>query len=59
MGNYKVKIQETYEYEVEVKANDGTDALKKAKKIYEEDYKDYHFVADATTLEKTDYIVVK
>lgn len=59
METYKVKIQETYEYVVEVKANDGTDALKKAKKIYEEDYEDYPFVADATTLEKTDYIVVK
>lgn len=32
METYKVKIQETYEYVVEVKANNGPDALKKAKK---------------------------
>ena len=61
METYKVKIREIYEHVVEVKANSSTEALKKAKKIYEEDYEKegYTFVADATTLEKTDYCLIK
>lgn len=59
MESYKVKIRETYEYIVEVKANSNTEALKKAKKIYDEDYEEYSFLADSTTLENIDYSLVK
>ena len=61
METYKVKIQETYSYVVEVEANGSTEAFKKAKKIYKEDYEKegYTFVADATTLEKTNYCLIE
>lgn len=61
METYKVKIKEVYSYVVEVKADGSTEAFNKAKKIYEENYEKegYTFVADATTLEKTEYCLIK
>lgn len=59
MDKFKVKITEMYCYEVEVDAKDKKEALKKAKKIYEEDYEKegYCFLADSATLEATKYKV--
>nr|WP_172688262.1 hypothetical protein [Clostridium botulinum] len=57
MGNFKIKITEIYSYEIEVEAESKSEALKNAKKIYEEDYENYNFVADSTTLETTKYKV--
>lgn len=61
METYKVKIKEIYSYVVEVNAEGSTEAFNKVKKIYEEDYEKegYSFVADATTLEKTEYCLIK
>jgi len=61
METYKVKIRETYSYVVEVEANGSTEAFNKVKKIYKDDYEkdEYTFVADATTLEKIDYCLIK
>lgn len=55
MNKFKVKITETYCYEIEVEGNNSKEALKNAKKIYEENYEDYNFVADSITLENTKY----
>lgn len=57
MDKFKIKITEMYSYEIEVEAENKREALKNAKKIYEANYEDYHFVADSTTLEKTRYTV--
>lgn len=57
MDKFKIKITEMYSYEIEVEAENKREALKDAKKIYEANYEDYHFVADSTTLEKTRYTV--
>lgn len=55
MKKFNVKITELYSYNIEILANSKKEALEKAKKCYEEDYEEYGFVADSTTLETTKY----
>ena len=51
MKDYRIKITETYAYEVEVKANSQKEAIQKAKEHYENAKDGYAGVADGTTFE--------
>lgn len=56
MAKYKGVVHEVYEYEVEVDAEDGAEAITKLKEIYNDDANNAGvFVADATTLLRTEF----
>ena len=57
MDNFNVQIEETYAYEIEVKADTKAEAIRKAKEIYEtvldDEHNEYRFCADANSHVKT------
>ncbi|GEM_PF-2744052 len=55
MKDFKVKITETYTYEIDVKADSQAKALKQAKEYYENANDGYVGVADGTTFEKVQF----
>lgn len=52
---YKIKITELYTYKIDINANSKKEAIEKAKYMYEKDYEDCGFLADATTLQDTKF----
>lgn len=56
MKKYKGYVREIYEYEIEVEAEDGADAVSKLKEFYNHPTKgDGIFVADANSFLRADF----
>lgn len=53
MNKYKMIVKETYTHEIEVEAENGDDAVKKAHEVYE-NTNDGTFVVDGYNLEKVE-----
>lgn len=59
MGNFKVKITDSFAYEIEIKAKNKNEAIKKAKEYYENVDDGYVGVADANSFESTKIQILK
>lgn len=56
MDKFKIRVNEIYEYEMEVYAESGDDAIKKAKELYSQS-RDGNFIADASSFKKSDFSI--
>lgn len=52
MGRFKIKITETYVYEIDVEASTPTQAIRKAKGHYKEADDGYTGIANSNSFEK-------
>lgn len=61
METYKIKVTETYVYNIEIEANDEKDALIKAKIAYKNNDSEFDgvFCADTTSFENVKFKILK
>ena len=55
MSKYKGIVREIYEYEIDIDAEDGAEAIEKLKRLHDKDNTEGVFVADANTYLRAEY----